>query len=198
MNTLLQKNTTLRKKIDFWSALPWVWLVCAYCITLGVLIVRGEGYIDSDMSGEMILADLLNQERDLLLSKNWGYSSEIRVFYLQLIYRITLLIFPHNWFAARMLGQAVWLLLLVLCMLLRRAHARPSRLRRVGRRRADLPLWHRSFLVLPVQRLLYSSHHSDAAQLRPGNSIYAKLRQKTFYPACASFFAGFGQLCQRS
>lgn len=117
MNTLLQKDAFHRKKIDFWSALPWVWLVLAYCITLGVLIVRGEGYIDSDMGGEMILADLLNQERDLLLSKNWGYSTEIRVFYLQLIYRITLLIFPHNWFAARMLGQAVWLLLLVLCML---------------------------------------------------------------------------------
>ena len=117
MNSLLQKITPPRKKFDFWSALPWVWLVLAYCITLGVLIVRGEGYIDSDMGGEMILADLLNQERDLLLSKNWGYSTEIRVFYLQLIYRITLLIFPHNWFAARMLGQAVWLLLLVLCML---------------------------------------------------------------------------------
>lgn len=117
MNTLLQKVTHHRKKFGFWSALPWVWLVCAYCITLGVLIVHGEGYIDSDMGGEMILADLLNQERDLLLSKNWGYSTEIRVFYLQLIYRITLLIFPHNWFAARMLGQAVWLLLLVLCML---------------------------------------------------------------------------------
>ena len=117
MNSLLQKITTPRKKISLESFLPWVWLVCAYCITLGVLIVRGEGYIDSDMSGEMILADLLNQEKDLLLSKNWGYSTEIRVFYLQLIYRITLLIFPHNWFAARMLGQAVWLLLLVLCML---------------------------------------------------------------------------------
>lgn len=117
MNSFLQKITPPRKKFDFWSTLPWVWLVCAYCITLGVLIVRGEGYIDSDMGGEMILADLLNQERDLLLSKNWGYSTEIRVFYLQLIYRITLLIFPHNWFAARMLGQAVWLLLLVLCML---------------------------------------------------------------------------------
>lgn len=117
MNTLLQKVTHHRKKFGFWSALPWVWLVCAYCITLGVLIVHGEGYIDSDMGGEMILADLLNQERDLLLSKNWGYSTEIRVFYLQLIYRITLLIFPHNWFAARILGQAVWLLLLVLCML---------------------------------------------------------------------------------
>lgn len=117
MNTLLQKITAPRKKFDFWSALPWVWLVLAYCITLGVLIVRGEGYIDSDMGGEMILADLLNQERDLFLSKNWGYSTEIRVFYLQLIYRITLLIFPHNWFAARMLGQAVWLLLLILCML---------------------------------------------------------------------------------
>ena len=117
MNLLLQKAPSRVKKIGLESFLPWVWLVCAYCITLGVLIVRGEGYIDSDMSSEMVLADLMNQEGDWFLSKGWGYSTEIRVFYLQLIYRITLLIFPHNWFAARMLGQAVWLLLLVLCML---------------------------------------------------------------------------------
>ena len=117
MNLLLQKAPSRAKKIGLESFLPWVWLVCAYCITLGVLIVRGEGYIDSDMSSEMVLADLMNQEGDWFLSKGWGYSTEIRVFYLQLIYRITLLIFPHNWFAARMLGQAVWLLLLVLCML---------------------------------------------------------------------------------
>ena len=117
MNLLLQKAPSRVNKIGLESFLPWVWLVCAYCITLGVLIVRGEGYIDSDMSSEMVLADLMNQEGDWFLSKGWGYSTEIRVFYLQLIYRITLLIFPHNWFAARMLGQAVWLLLLVLCML---------------------------------------------------------------------------------
>lgn len=117
MNLLLQKAPSSAKKISLESFLPWVWLVCAYCITLGVLIVRGEGYIDSDMSSEMVLADLMNQEGDWFLSKGWGYSTEIRVFYLQLIYRFTLLIFPHNWFAARMLGQAVWLLLLVLCML---------------------------------------------------------------------------------
>lgn len=116
-STLAKKHFTLSRKIRFTDALPWVWLVLAYCITLGVLIVRGEGYIDSDMSSEMVLADLMNQEGDWLLSKGWGYSTEIRVFYLQLIYRITLLIFPHNWFAARMLGQAVWILLLVLCTL---------------------------------------------------------------------------------
>lgn len=116
-STLAKKHFTLSRKIRFTDALPWVWLVLAYCITLGVLIVRGEGYIDSDMSSEMVLADLMNQEGDWLLSKGWGYSTEIRVFYLQLIYRITLLIFPHNWFAARMLGQAIWILLLVLCTL---------------------------------------------------------------------------------
>ena len=112
MNPLLQKSTPSRKKISLESFLPWVWLVCAYCITLGVLIVRGEGYIDSDMSSEMVLADLMNQEGDWFLSKGWGYSTEIRVFYLQLIYRITLLIFPHNWFAAacwgRLYGFCFW------------------------------------------------------------------------------------------
>ena len=56
-STPAKKHFTLSRKIRFTDALPWVWLVLAYCITLGVLIVRGEGYIDSDMSSEMVLAD---------------------------------------------------------------------------------------------------------------------------------------------
>ncbi len=116
MNSLLQKNTFSRKKIDFWSALPWVWLVCAYCFTMGFLALHGRAYIDSDMAGEMVLADLLNKEGGIF-SSNWGYSTEIRVFYLQIFYRIALLIFPHNWYAAHMLGQAAWMLLLAGCYL---------------------------------------------------------------------------------
>ena len=114
MNSPLQKNTPPRKKIDFWSALPWVWLVCAYCITMGFLALHGRAYIDSDMAGEMVLADLLNKEGGIF-SSNWGYSTEIRVVYLQMLYRVALLIFPHNWYAARILGQAVLMLLLLLC-----------------------------------------------------------------------------------
>lgn len=112
----LQKKTLSNKKFDFWSALPWVWLLMAYGITMGFLALHGRGYIDSDMASEMVLADLLNNEGGIF-SKNWGYSTEIRVFFLQVVYRITLLIFPHNWYAAHMLGQAIWMLLLIFSVL---------------------------------------------------------------------------------
>lgn len=112
MISVIQKITPPRKKLSFWEILPWAWLILSYCITMGFLALHGRAYIDSDMSGEMVLADLLNQEHSII-SQNWGYSTEIRIFYLQIFYRIALLIFPHNWYAARMLGQGIWMLLLI-------------------------------------------------------------------------------------
>ena len=101
-----------RKSDRFFCLFPWVWLAAAYCITMGVLCLHGRGYIDSDMSSEMILADLLNKEGGLL-STNWWYSTELRVFYVQIFYRLGLLLFPGDWYAARMVGQALLLLVLV-------------------------------------------------------------------------------------
>lgn len=59
------KSEQKRKK-SFFEIFPWMWLVAAYCATFGVLALYGRPYIDSDMSSEMILADLLNQEGGLL------------------------------------------------------------------------------------------------------------------------------------
>lgn len=97
----------------FLTVFPWMWLVAAYCSTVAFLWFKCRGIIDSDMASEMVLADLLNEEGDLLLSQNWWYSTEIRVFYLQLFYRLGLLLFPHDWFAARVFGQALWLAALI-------------------------------------------------------------------------------------
>lgn len=116
MISSFQKIAPPRKKSDISRILPWIWLAVAYCSTIAFLSLYGRPYIDSDMAGEMVLSNFLNQEGSLL-STNWGYSSEIRIFYLQLIYRITLLIFPHNWYAARVLGQAIWIALLLLCVM---------------------------------------------------------------------------------
>ena len=66
MNSFLRKSTTPRKKIDFWSVLPWVWLVLAYCVTMGFLALHGRAYIDSDTASELVLADLLNKEGGIL------------------------------------------------------------------------------------------------------------------------------------
>lgn len=71
-NVLKKWKSSLAPKgsARFFQVFPWVWLIAAYCITFAVLALYGRPYIDSDMSSEMILADLLNQEGGLL-STNW-------------------------------------------------------------------------------------------------------------------------------
>lgn len=101
------------KKSDrFFRLFPWIWLAAAYCVTMAVLCLHGRNYIDSDMASEMILADLLNKEGGLLTTQ-WWYSTELRVFCLQPFYRLGLLLFPQDWYAARMLGQGLCLLALI-------------------------------------------------------------------------------------
>ena len=57
-------------------------------IDIAILILINNNLpnlIDSDMSAEMILSKILLEEKSLI-SKSWYYSSEIRVFYIQLLY----------------------------------------------------------------------------------------------------------------
>ena len=100
-------------KPGWFQIFPWAWLCLAYLGIILFLYRYGRPYIDSDMASEMILADLLNQEGGWL-SANWWYSTELRVFYHQPFYRLGLLLFPENWHAARMMGQAMLLMLLLL------------------------------------------------------------------------------------
>lgn len=100
----------------FFAIFPWVWLAAAYSVTMLVLCLHGRAYIDSDIAGDVMLANLLNRDGGLL-SAGWWYSSELRVVYLQVLYRLALLVFPRDWYAAQMLGQAGWLLLLILSYL---------------------------------------------------------------------------------
>lgn len=105
-----------RNSDRFFRWFPWIWLVAAYCLTMLVLCLHGRAYIDSDMASEMVLSDLLNQEGGLL-STNWWYSTELRVFCLQPFYRIGLLLCPGSWYAARMVGQGLLMLALILSYL---------------------------------------------------------------------------------
>lgn len=101
------------KNKSFIEILPWIWLVVSYCLTFIYIYFKGRNYIDSDMAGEMILSDLLNKEGGIL-SRSWYYSTELRIFYLQIFYRLTLLLFPNHWWAARVAGQALWIATLLL------------------------------------------------------------------------------------
>lgn len=104
-------NRLSRKgQINLFQVFPWVWLVAAYILVFLVFGLLGRTYIDSDMASEMVLADLLNKEGGLL-STNWWYSTEIKLCSLQMYYQIGLKIFPNNWYAARIFGQAILMLL---------------------------------------------------------------------------------------
>ena len=66
---------TPRRRGGRFQLFPWVWLAVGYCAVFAILILFGRPYVESDMSAEMILADMLNQEGGLL-SQNWWYSTE--------------------------------------------------------------------------------------------------------------------------
>lgn len=92
--------------------------VIAYLALAGVILADmlflyryGRQLIDSDMSSEMVLANMLNGSGGFL-SHDWIYSTELRVVATTQLFRIGLLIFPENWLLARMTGQLIALLLL--------------------------------------------------------------------------------------
>lgn len=99
--------------LEFWcKAFPWVWLVLAFTVTMGMLWTHGRAYIDSDIASDLMLANLLN-ETGTLVTDQWWYSTELRVVYLQMFWRIGLLLFPNDWYSAQMFGQVLWMLALI-------------------------------------------------------------------------------------
>ena len=69
----------------------------------------GALWLDSDDSAEMILAELLSREGGLL-SKNWYYSTELRVFNTQLVMAPLFCLFS-DWHVVRTVGTGVLLVI---------------------------------------------------------------------------------------
>ena len=95
--------------------LPWLILACALVYTIGAYALYGECGLDSDISSEMVLAELLNEE-GRLISPNWCYSTELRVISPVPLYQLGLRIFPGNWHAAHTLGLGLALVLSALAV----------------------------------------------------------------------------------
>jgi len=89
----------------------------ALCFASSVYMAyRTSAYIfDSDSSSELILSEMLAEEGGIL-SKNWYYSSELRVLNTQLIYAPLFRIFD-SWRTVRWVGQSIMNVILVLCYL---------------------------------------------------------------------------------
>ena len=68
--------------------------------------------VDSDMAQEMLLAKHLN-DTGRIISEDWMYTTELRVYNINLFFRIGLYLFPDNWMYARIFGSfCVYLLFL--------------------------------------------------------------------------------------
>lgn len=89
-------------------ALPWAVLALCYLFTVGVTALWGAHNINADMSSEMVLAQLLNEEGGIN-SANWYYSTELRTFSHVPVLQLGLRLFPQDWAAARTFSLAVLL-----------------------------------------------------------------------------------------
>ena len=79
-----------------------VFLLCA--LMTGFYLIAGYGaYLDSDMASELALAGQLVKE-GTLISREWVYSTEVRVLSTQLVFTPLMALFPHNWRLVRTLG----------------------------------------------------------------------------------------------
>jgi len=96
--------------------LAWLWLLSGYFLDVWYQFAPGKKIINADMSAELVLADVLNQER-AIISTNWYYATELRVFQIQWVYRLWLLLFPNNWNLVRTFSMATLLLILIIASL---------------------------------------------------------------------------------
>lgn len=97
------------KENRFMRALPYVVLACAFLLSVGMYALYGGHNLNSDLSSDIVFADLLNEEGKLI-TDNWYYSTELRIVSAVPFYQLGLMIFD-SWHAARTFAVALMLAL---------------------------------------------------------------------------------------
>ena len=91
-----------------WRGFSWACLLYACLRTWQVIQGRMYYLLDSDMSSDLLLGYVLRKEHTLL-STNWFYSTELRVFHNHLVFAPLFFLFD-NWLQVRTIGTAIILL----------------------------------------------------------------------------------------
>ncbi len=181
----MKKLFTKIKSMGFMGLFPWLWLVFAYFWEMGYQIIHGREVLDADLAAEMVLSNLLNKEHSIL-SKEWIYSTELRVFESQWFYRLGLLIFPNNWHAARVFATMIMLAVLAALVIIAA--------RMLGFKK--LAPWAAAILMCPFGRfwLVYSTYGTYYL-IYTGFSLMTVIaiagicrKEKLFLPANIGFF----------
>lgn len=156
-------------KKKYMPLLALAWLIVCYAAACVYAAKCGTYYIDADMSSEMVLAKLLSEEGGIL-SKNWYYSTELRVLNNQLVAAPLFALFD-NWQLVRTLATAITLMIMTLCYIFM---ARSVGLSRAG------TLVSAGVLLLPLS----------------GSYTYAVLTGLFYIPHICISFLLFGLYCQ--
>lgn len=100
------------KKEQLINIIGWILLFVFFVLFHYQLWVNMDYLLNSDMSSELLLSKILSEEHTLI-SKNWYYSTELRVLNIQIIFSI-LFLFINNWHAVRIIGIIILNLILLL------------------------------------------------------------------------------------
>ena len=90
------------------KSIPWLALACAFLLSVTFFACFGSHNLDADMSSELVLAQLQNEEKTLM-SDQWRYSTELRLVSAVPLYQLGLFLF-ESWHAARTFAVAVLML----------------------------------------------------------------------------------------
>lgn len=88
------------------------WLMACFLVLCVFIAKEVDFLLDSDMSSELILAKLLSKGNGIL-SREWYYSTELRVLNTQLVYALVFR-FIGNWHLVRVISSIVLSLLLLI------------------------------------------------------------------------------------
>ena len=103
----------MKKRIRFSISL--LWLIGCFAYACYFVAKYGSCFLDADMSSELVLGKLLSEEGGIL-SKNWYYSTELRVINNQIVFAL-LFHLLKSWAAVRTVGSVVlFALLAVSCL----------------------------------------------------------------------------------
>lgn len=106
----MEKIKLNTEKIIKWSS--WIWFGVLAIIFVVYIVCNINMFIDSDGSSELVLSNLLAKEHQFI-SKNWFYSTELRVLNTQIIFSI-LFWFTGSYHFVRIAGTIILALILML------------------------------------------------------------------------------------
>jgi len=107
------EETSNKKYFSKRELLFFILMILGIIFSTVFVIVRGDKIINSDSSAELILGKLL-AENGGILSKDWYYSTELRVITSQIVYKLFFMIFPNDWSLVHILSCVVMAVIMAL------------------------------------------------------------------------------------